>query len=108
METKLNSEYNKLLIKYPCSVPVIIKKDKNCKNIPDLDKNKFLINKSIIFAQLLHIIRKRLKIGNEKTIFLFVNDNIIPSSNQTILEMYDKHNDEGVLYITYTTEDCFG
>jgi len=43
------------------------------------------------------------------TIYLFVNDNRIPTPSLLVSELYQQYVDEdGFLYITYTGEDFFG
>ena len=53
-------------------------------------------------------IRKRISLEPEKAIFCFIDD-IIPSTNTLMTELYDKHCDEdGFLYVFYTGENTFG
>ena len=59
-------------------------------------------------SQFIYIIRKRIKIKPEQAIFLTVN-NCLPESNAQIVQVYNKHKDEdGFLYIVYSSENTFG
>ena len=60
-------------------------------------------------AQLIHIIRTRLNISEEKGIFIFVNGVVMPNPNEKMFELYSKEKDEDqFLYITYCYENTFG
>ena len=100
------NESKKILKKYPDKIPLIIEKSNNC--IYNIDKNKYLVPKDIKMQQLLFIIRKRLKIKDSEAIFIYINDRLQPS-NSYISEIYDNNKDEdGFLYINYSTENTFG
>ena len=101
-------ESKKILSKYPERACLFIEKMETCKDLPDLNKNKYLVPKSITAAELILVIRNRIKIPKEKAIFFYVNKTII-SGNITINEINENNkNDDGFLYIKYTGEDCFG
>jgi len=77
-------------------------------NLPDLDKHKYLVPIDITIGQLAYIIRKRIKLNPATAMFLMVNNAMVPTT-QTIGETERKHiDDDGFLYIYYTTENCFG
>jgi GABA(A) receptor-associated protein len=101
-----NKEYtDKLLKKYPDKVPVIFL---NSSNSPFIDKRKFLIPRDIIISQLIYIVRKKINLSPEKAIFLNIN-NFMPSSNMLISEAYELYKEKnGILYITYSSENTFG
>ena len=99
----------KILSLYPDRIPVIIRKNKSCNNVPDIDKNNFLVPNELKLGELHHIIRKRIKLNPQIAIFLFVNNEKIYSVNELIKNIYDEHkNEDGFLYITYTGEKTFG
>ena len=55
-----------------------------------------------------YIIRKRIKLKPEEALFVIVNNNLVSSSEQ-INSVYEKHKDEdGFLYVIYTSENTFG
>ena len=101
-------QYNYIINKYAEKIPIICEKNYNIKDIPDIDKNKYLVSPNITVSQFIYIIRKRIKINKTQTLFFFIN-NTIPSSNQLLYQIYNMHKDEdGFLYITYTLENTFG
>ena len=74
----------------------------------DIDKTKYLVPSDLKMNQFLFIVRKRLKLKPHEAIFLLVNDQLCPS-NMSFFEIYEKHADEdGFLYIIYTSENTFG
>ena len=58
--------------------------------------------------QLIFIIKKRIKIKDSEAIFIYINDKLPPSSSY-ISDIYNSERDEdGFLYINYSTENTFG
>lgn len=101
-------QYDYIINKYPDKIPIICEKNYNIKDIPDIDKNKYLVSANITIGQFIYIIRKRIKINETQTLYFFIN-NTIPSSNQLLYQIYNMYKDQdGFLYITYTLEDTFG
>ena len=101
------SESTKIMGKYPLRVPIIVEK---CNNslINDIDKNKYLVPSDLNMNQFVYIIRKRIKLDKSQSIFLMINDTICPS-NTPIGVVYNDHKDnDGFLYIKYTSENTFG
>ena len=94
--------------KYPSRIPVIVERYNKCKNICDIDKNKYLVPEDLTLGQFIFTIRKRLKLTPEKALFVFINNSLIPS-NLFMSEIYDKNkNEDGFLYVNYTGENTFG
>ena len=95
--------------KYPHIVPVIITRLDKEKNLPDIDKIKFLFPKDNSFATIVETIRKRVKMDSTYAMFLFVGGGNIPSFSSTIAQIYEQYkNEDGFLYITYNGENTFG
>ena len=109
---KLNDrikECKRILAKYPNRVPIIVEKDIRAKNIPTIDKKKYLVPNDLTLGQFMYVIRKRIKISAEKGLYIFVNETVIPASSKLISAIYSEHKSEdGFLYITYTGENTFG
>ncbi len=100
------SESSRILEKYPERVPVICEKLGN--DLPDLDRYKFLVPNDLCLSQFMYIIRKRMELSSDKSIFLFVNDTMVPCS-EIFKKIYSENKDEdGFLYITYNGESTFG
>lgn len=102
---KLESE--RIKNKYTNKLPVIIEKHKSSKMV-EIEKNKFLVPEELTIAQLLVIVRKRLKLDPSEAIYL-LTDNVLPPTTQTISSLYSQHKDEdGFLYLKYCSENVFG
>ncbi len=100
------SEATRIMEKYPDRIPVI------CEciggEVPDIDRKKYLVPAELTMAEFLYVIRKRIKISPEKSIFLFVNDTFIAGA-QLMGMIYEEHKDlDGFLYTCYSGENTFG
>ncbi len=101
------NEVQRIRQKYPDKIPVILEKREG-GDIPDIDKNKYLVPLDLTVGQFVYIVRKRLKLKPEQAIFVFIN-NILPPFSKMMKEVYDEYKEEsGFLYITYSTENTFG
>ena len=103
---------SELLKKYPDHVPVIINRNPADKILRDIDKKNYLIPKNLQISEIYLIIRKKITIDSKHAIFIFVKshlgDVLVPIGSN-VLEIYDLYkNDDGILYIIYTTENTFG
>ena len=97
-----------IMQKYPLRVPVICERS-GTTDIPLIDKNKYLVPMDLLAGQFMHVIRKRLKLDAAKAIFLFINNQVIPSSSTSLGIIYEEHKaEDGFLYITYSGENTFG
>lgn len=93
---------------YPDRLPIIVETSLN-SNIPILDKTKYLVPINLTVGQFMCVIRKRLKLSSDKSIYFFINGTI-PSSNSLIFHVYELYKDEtdGFLYILINGENTFG
>ena len=94
--------------KYPDRVPVIIEKDPKCKEVGTIEKNKYLLPKTMHLSEIIIIIRKNIKIDSSKAIFMFINGLLLPNSTTIGLVYHDHVSEDGFLYITYRSESTFG
>ena len=94
--------------KYPDRIPVCVYKNKGT-NIPDLDKEKFLVPSDLSIGQFVYVIRKRIKLTPEQALYIFFNEEMVNTSI-SIKEVYQKYknNDDDMLYAMYGTENTFG
>ncbi|KAL7676463.1 hypothetical protein ACOME3_002715 [Neoechinorhynchus agilis] len=100
-------ESRKMVKRFPERVPIVVQRVPG-STIPELDKHKFLVPHDVSVTQFIWVIRRRINVGGEQAIFLFVG-NIIPQSSSTIGQLYNDHKDEdGFLYIAYSGENSFG
>lgn len=104
---------NELKIKYPDRIPLLIT-DGNKK----LKPIKLLVPSDLSIMNVLIIVRNRIKINSEETIFLFANtytknnkikESFLCNSSETISIIYNKYkDDDNMLYLTYCKENVFG
>tara|TARA_B110000008_G_C16925648_1_gene546591 strand:+ start:1175 stop:1597 length:423 start_codon:yes stop_codon:yes gene_type:complete len=102
-DRKYQSE--RIMKKYPNRIPVI------CNvsiKLPALDKHKYLIPDNMNSTDFFFILRKRLKLNENKAMYFFVKDKtLIP--NILMSRVYNKYQDEdGFLYIFACSENTFG
>ena len=104
-------EAERIRTKYPDRVPIIVEKanTKNAKDLPDIDKQKFLVPSDLSIGQFIYIIRKRIKLNHEQAIFLFVGDNMMPPATALMATLYEEYKSkDGFLYAVYASESTFG
>jgi GABA(A) receptor-associated protein len=100
------SEADRILLKYPDRVPIIVEPSEKCKI--EIDKKKYLVPSDLSMGQFLFVIRKRLKLPAEKALFMFIGSHI-PSSSSMLSLLYDQHvSPDGFLKITFSEENVFG
>ena len=100
-------EARTLRTKYPDKVPVILQKAEK-SDVPDLDKKRFLVPCDSTVAHLLVEIRKRIKLTPEKSIFLFIN-NALPPTSELMSKIDQANRDEdGFVYVVYSGDHTFG
>ena len=102
-------EARKIREKFPGRVPVIVEKGRRATaDLPDIDKNKFLVPADLTLGQFIYVIRKRLVLPPEKALFLFIG-NSLSASGAFLRELYAHHADQdGFLYVEYSGESTFG
>jgi GABA(A) receptor-associated protein len=102
-------ESNKIRERFPGRIPIIVEKaQKIASNIPNIDKNKFLVPGDLSFGQFLYVVRRRLQLDPDKALFMFVS-NILVASSELMQEVYNKYKDtDGFLYVVYSGESTFG
>lgn len=109
---KRKAEADKILEKYPDRIPVICEKHERSHDIPDIDKKKYLVPSDLTVGQFAYVIRRRIRIAPEKSIFIYVDKDNSQTMTNTALQMssiYEEKKDkDGFLYITYAGENIFG
>ena len=100
--------------KYPDRIPVIVERG---KNVPDIDKQKFLVPGDLTVGKFTNEIKKHMKVDNAdgnnidslKAIFLFVNGKSLTRASDKMSTVYEQHVDsDGFVYITYHGESTYG
>ena len=108
MESR-QAESGRIRGKYPDRIPVICERcPQSNKDVPDIDKKKYLVPADLTLGQFIYVVRKRIKMHAEKALFLFV-DGKMPPTSEIMANIYDTHKDEdGFLYVSYSGENTFG
>ena len=103
------TEGQKIIIKYPNKIPIIINKFKYENDLQDINKTKYIVPNDMTFTNLIYIIRKKININSEKSIFITTNGKLC-KSNSTLGELYDKYKNmnDHLLYFEYSSENTFG
>ena len=101
-------EAGNIRAKYPDRIPTIVEKSLG-SDVPQVDKQKYLVPCDLTAGQFMYVIRKRMKMSPERALFIFVN-NTIPRQTDLMSTLYEHHKDEqdGFLYVTYAGENTFG
>jgi GABA(A) receptor-associated protein len=99
----------KVTSRYPDKVPVIVERAASADaNMPEIDRKKYLVPPHITVGQFVYTIRKRIKLKPETALFLFINNTLVPNS-ALIINIYDeKCDNDGFLYVIYSSENTFG
>lgn len=101
------TESKRIIQKYPDRIPIIVERNPK-SDVPDIDKNKYLVPCDLTMGQFMYIIRKRIKLPPEKALYLFIGNKIPPTAAR-ISHIYDESKDnDGFLYIEYSGENTFG
>ena len=73
-----------------------------------MDSERLLVPGDFTVGNLSTIIRNRIKISAQQSIFLFVNNALLPA-NQPLSTVYQQRKDpDGFLYVLYSGENTFG
>lgn len=103
------NESDRIMRKYPKKIPVIVEKHQTYSDIPDIDRSKYLVPNDITMAEFMYVIRKRIKITPDKSIYLFVDNLGMVPTSYSMRQVYEQAQDnDGFLYIKYCGESTFG
>ena len=99
---------NNLINKNPDRIPLILEKDPTCR-VAKIDKSRFLVERKSTVSKFILEIKKLIKLAEEEAIFLSVKGKYSLSGSTIFEDVYKKYKDEdGFLYVMYTTELMFG
>lgn len=108
--TLREGELEKMRKMHPDKVPIFVTKaNLSDRHTPDIRKHKFLIPSHFTIHELIHTIRKWIKLQPHQALYLFINNSITPASSSIIMQIYEEHKGEdGVLRVMYACENTFG
>lgn len=106
IENRMN-ESKKILLKYPNRIPIIVEKSDNC-SLPDISKKKYLVPNDMSMSQFLYVVRKRIQLEPSNSLFIMINNHLVPSAKSLGVIYEDDKDDDGFLYMVYSTENTFG
>lgn len=97
-----------ILKQHPDRIPVVVECSEALQTIHPLKKNKFIVPHELNLAQFMFVIRKHMKLEPTHAIFVFINNQLHPTT--TIMgELYATHKDEdGFMYLSVFQESTFG
>jgi GABA(A) receptor-associated protein len=95
---------NKIILKYPDRIPIIVdsKKDIN------LNKNKYIVSHDLTVGQFMFILKKRILLEANKSVFLLCNNLLIPNTELIRNLYYNRKDIDGFLYLIIVLENTFG
>jgi GABA(A) receptor-associated protein len=114
-------ESDRIKLKYPDRVPVIVDFDKNFVGSEHF-KTKYLVPRDMTCSQFQYVLKKRmlcpassdLRSGEsdlrpDEAMFMFINKRDIPIASSLMGDVYEKNKREcGFLYISVVKENVFG
>uniref|UniRef100_A0A0D3HQC6 Autophagy-related protein n=1 Tax=Oryza barthii TaxID=65489 RepID=A0A0D3HQC6_9ORYZ len=96
-----------MIASYPARIPVIV--ERFSSSLPEMEKRKYLVPCDMPVGQFIFILRSRLHLSPGIALFVFVN-NTLPQTAQLMGSVYESYKDEddGFLYMCYSSEKTFG
>ncbi|KAA8894372.1 autophagy protein Atg8 ubiquitin like protein [Sphaerosporella brunnea] len=88
-------------------VPVVIERATGETELRDFSKHTMLFRSTATIAELHHSLRRRLRIGAQKALFLFVDGAIEPLTC-SLADAFRRGQGDGWLYVVYSGENAFG
>lgn len=104
-ETRIK-ESSKIRQTYPDRIPVIC--ERRDIKLPELDKKKYLVPCDLTMGQFAYIIRRRIRLSPEKSLFLHLGNKMVPLSVPIIILYQESCDEDGFLYVSYSGENVFG
>ena len=99
-------EVQRIRSKYPNKIPLLVVETKNM----EIDRQKFLVDLNMKYAELLLVFRRRIKdLNPAESIYMFVgkNNSLIPL-HKTVQETLEDVMEDDYIKITLAKENTFG
>ena len=94
--------------KYPTKVPVYFSRVKRSA-LPEIDRNKCMVPCIARMGDVLIGLRKKLSLGKDLALFLFVAGEELVSGDSFALELYEAHKEkDDFLYLQYGEQQTMG
>ena len=83
---------------------------KSCKDLPHLEKFKYIVNTDTVFAHFVSEFRKAIKLMPAQALFYYVDDGtVMVHVSNTMGALHTSYgNEDGFLYFIYASENTFG
>lgn len=105
LEKRISSS-EKVMVRYPDKVPIIVVLPKEFKKKSFL---KYLVSKDLNIQYITQLIRKNIKLDPSKAVFVLTECGVLSTANYDIGDLYYKYkNEDGYLYLCVRLEACFG
>jgi GABA(A) receptor-associated protein len=102
-------ESKRICAKFPDRIPVVVERSKSSPTLQQVHNPKFLAPKELTVGKFMFIIKRRLKMNSEQSLYLLAKDTFLINSSSLLCSVFDQHKDkDGFLYITYSVENTFG
>eukprot|EP00042_Codosiga_hollandica_P033030 m.216054 g.216054 ORF g.216054 m.216054 type:complete len:136 (+) comp54092_c1_seq1:133-540(+) len=112
---KRKEEARKIRERYADRIPIIVERAARAQ-LADIDKKKYLVPGELTMGQFAHVIRSRIRLIPEQSLWIFVESvkegkktQTLPPTTETLETVYSAYRDEDFfLYLTYSGENVFG
>jgi hypothetical protein len=98
-----------IMNRHPDRICIIVERDKNSPELPNINKHKFLVPIHMTLHGFMTILRNRIKIPEHQSFYLVFKNGHISSHYKMMNDIYSQYADEdGFLYCRYCSETVFG
>ncbi|XP_060806044.1 uncharacterized protein LOC106131528 [Amyelois transitella] len=95
--------------RFPNKVPLYVQRFVREREVPALNRKKYLVPQELTMSQFLFIIRTKMKLRDTQALYLIVNDSVLASHSMTMEQAYQQfRSEDGYLHITYAAQQVFG